>query len=265
MSPSPLPPSLSTLPTFPPELRHQILASTALIPRDASGQPTGLHVDDGVLSKGPAHDYALHSDDDDDDCACPAPPTALLESLRATSLAADARTVLLSQNRIVLSGSFAASLKWLCAQGALVREIRQLDLCVDPEQVEAWGEGEGEGESESLRSGEWAALIAFIRAELNLGNLTLALDAGLGQGIYEEQQVTEANGQYVLDSYRKIVEPLRGMGGQGLKAFLVFWALYHENEAEAEREVMGEGYVARGKVESGKRDPFHPHRCLHKG
>ncbi|MCJ1438316.1 hypothetical protein MMC27_007704 [Xylographa pallens] len=244
MSTSSLPPSLSTVPSLPPELRQQVLAGTALIPRDARGAPSGLHVVDGALSKGELHDYSLHTGD----CDCPEPPTALLQSLLETHLSADARTVLLSQNRIVLSGSPAASLAWLRAQGPLVREIRDLDLCLDPDQVESWTE------VGNTLTGEWAALVAFIREELNLGNLTLTLDARLGCGIYQEQQVTEANGQYVLDAYRKIVEPLKGLGAEGLKAFHVFWALYHENETVAEKQVMGEGYLAKGKMESGKRE-----------
>ncbi|MCJ1386976.1 hypothetical protein MMC17_010105 [Xylographa soralifera] len=253
MSTSSLPPSLSTLPSLPTELRQEILAATTLVPRDTRGVPSGLHVVDGVLSKGEVHNYSLHSDD----CDCPEPPVTLLQSLLETPLSSDARTVLLSQNRIVLSGSPAASLAWLRAQGPLVCEVRDLDLCLDPDQVESWTK------AGSALPGEWAALAAFIREELNLGNLTLSLDAGLGYGVYEEQQVTEANGQYVLEAYKKIVEPLKGLGREGLKAFLVFWALYHENEAQAETEVMGEGYVARGKVESGKRDPFYPHGCPH--
>ncbi|MCJ1321525.1 hypothetical protein MMC15_006870 [Xylographa vitiligo] len=250
MSPScPPPPSLSTLTSLPPELRQEILAATALIPRDARGVPSGLHVVDGALSKGEAHDYSLHSDD----CDCPEPPTALLQSLLETTLSADARTVVLSRNRIVLSGSPAASLAWLRAQGPPVREIRHLDLCLDPDQVEGWTQSGG------ALPAQWAALVAFLRKELNLGNLTLVLDAGLGRGVYEEQQVTEANGRYILEAYKKIVEPLHGLGGEGLKAFLVFWALYHANETEAEKLVMGDGYVATGKVESDKRDPFYPH------
>ncbi|MCJ1288063.1 hypothetical protein MMC26_007416 [Xylographa opegraphella] len=255
MSTSALPPSLSTLTTLPPELRQEVLAATALVPRDSRGAPSGLHVVDGALSKGEAHDYSLHSDD----CDCPSPPTALLQSLLDTSLASDARTVLLSQNRIIMSGSPAASLAWLRAQGPQAREIRDLDLCLDPDQVEGWTQ------VGSALPGEWAALVAFIREELNLGNLTLAVDAALGSGVYEEQQVTDSNGEYVLEAYRKIVQPLSGLGQKGLKAFLVFWALYYENEAEAEKQVMGEGYVAKGKVEASKRDPFYPHGYPHEG
>ena len=250
MSISSLPP-ISTLVTLPPELRQQTLAATVLVPRDAFGALSGLHIVDGVLSKGEMHDYLLHSDD----CDCPAPPSTLLRSLLETSLSSDARTVLLSQNRIVLSGSPAASLAWLQAQGPFVRQIRDLDLCLDPAQVESWTE------TGSVLRDEWAALITFVRNSLNLGNLTLSLDAGLGYGVYEEQQVTEANGEYVLQAYKEIVKPLRALGEAGLKAFLVFWAIYHAYETEAEREVMGRSYVAKGKVESGKRNPFYPHGC----
>ncbi|MCJ1405870.1 hypothetical protein MMC11_009100 [Xylographa trunciseda] len=247
--------SLSTLISLPTELRQQTLAATALVPRDASGVPFGLHVVDGELSKGEMHDYSLH----DNHCDCPEPPTTLLQSLLETPLSSDARTVLLSQNRIVLSGSPAASLAWLRAQGPLVRQIRDLDLCLDPDQVESWTE------VDSTLPGEWAALVASIRKELNLGNLTLTLDARLGCGVYEEQQVTEANGQFVLEAYKKIAEPLKGLGEKGLKAFLVFWALYHENEAEVEREVMGNGYEAMGKIKPEDRNQCDPHISWHEG
>ncbi|MCJ1421697.1 hypothetical protein MMC32_008063 [Xylographa parallela] len=252
MSISSLPPSLATVTSLPPELRQQVLAGTALVPRDTHGAPSGLHVVDGALSKGEVHDYSLHSDD----CDCPEPPTSLLQSLNESPLSSDARSVLLSQNRIVLSGSPAASLAWLRAQGPQVHEIRDLDLCLDPDQVESCTE------AGNVLPGEWTALVAFIRAELNLGNLTLTLDAALGSGIYEEQQVTEANGQYVLDAYKKIVEPLKGLGAAGLKSFLVFWALYHEYETEAEKQVMGEGYVPKRKVDIGKRDSVDPYQRL---
>ena len=251
MSTSSLPPSFSKLASLPPELRQQTLGASGLVPRDTFGAPSGLHIIDGALSKGEIHDYALHSDD----CDCPAPPTALLQSLLSTVLESDARTVLLSQNRIVLSGSPARSLAWLQAQGPSVLQIRDLDLRLGPDQVECWTE-----DSSALPE-EWAALVAFVRESLHLENLTLSLDAGLGYGVYREQQVTEANGGYVLEAYKAIVEPFRGLGEAGLKAFFVFWALYHDAEAEAERDVMGKEYVAEGKVESGKRNPFYPHGC----
>lgn len=78
--------------------------------------------------------------------------------------------------------------------------------------------------------------------------------------------VDRDQGDSRLQAYKKIVEPLRGMGQmvkkgeetKRLKAFYVFWACYHYHEAEAEREVMGEGYVAPGKVPWEKREASDP-------
>ena len=65
--------------------------------------------------------------------------------------------------------------------------------------------------------------------------------------------------EYVLEAYRSIVEPLLPLGKRGLKAFLVYWACFHDYEEEAEKEVMGDCYQAEGKIPSEERNSFYPH------
>ncbi|KAL9118803.1 MAG: hypothetical protein Q9187_004641, partial [Circinaria calcarea] len=146
----------------------------------------------------------------------------------------DARFILLSRNRLVLRGSPTQSLAFLRAQGSLTKPGKP------------W-------------KAEWADLINFIAMNLQLENLILSLDAGPGYTIYEEQNAREEDLAHVLNAYRAIVEPMRILRERGLKGFFVYWACFHAYEAEAEKEVMGQHYVAKDKIPSDERQPFYPH------
>lgn len=104
-----------------------------------------------------------------------------------------------------------------------------------------------------------------MRQNIDLSNLTLSLDAGSAIPIYEEQQMVEVDGgDYRLDAYKMIINPLRELREVGLKRFYVYWGCYHSFEAEAEKEVMGEDYEAEGKIAASKREPSDPHGDLQK-
>jgi hypothetical protein len=239
-------PSFSSLPQ---ELRDEILSKTNLVVRDHPGRwGSGLLIRNGQITSATANNTCIH----DPKCDCTEVPKALLSKTNP-GLRRQALEVLLSCNLIVLDGDFSLSLEWLKEQGDLVRKIRALDLQIGVEQGEEWNE---EG---SEYPAEWQELITFIENNLNLSNLTLSIDHGLCYEYYEQRGVTEASLGNVLDAYRQIVKPLRPLGQKGLKEFYVFWACFHQNEAEAEKYVMGEAYAPAGKVPHTKRNPYFPH------
>ena len=251
-APSGAPPSSSSASGLPAEVRLQILSNTTLVQRDKSdGSKTGLHVNEGTISYPQHHSINMHGAD----CLCPEPPTKFF-SLGPT-LREEATETMLSQNRLVFSGSPRKSLDFLRGQGGLVRCIREVDFMFLPDEIRNWTEGEAKGSWD----GPWRELVEYIAANLTLSNLTLSLDAGPGFIVYQEQYQTEETMDYVLEAYKMIVAPLKGLGGKGLKGFYAFFAAFHAYETEAEKEVMGEGYVAKDKVPSTKRNPLYPHGC----
>ena len=209
-----------------------------LVPRDNSGRKFGIHIQDGVLSKGATHDARCWIIGD---CTCPEPPTTLLESLTSASASSrdKALEMMLSQNEIELYGSPTKSLAWLKQLGPHVRQIRELCLSLDHTQVLLY-----DGNQDTFPQ-EWSALVSFIREELDLPQLTLVVSDALSFQSYQETQTDEAS--ILVNAYRKSIEPLKGMGKSGLKAFYFYAATFHEEEAGFEREVMGNGYVAKDK------------------
>jgi hypothetical protein len=80
----------------------------------------------------------------------------------------------------------------------------------------------------NILSNEWEELVAFVRENFSLSNLTLSLDAGLSIPIYEEQLMIDIDeGDYRLNVYKTIIKSLRGLGEIGLKRFYVYWGCYH--------------------------------------
>ncbi|KAL9113986.1 MAG: hypothetical protein Q9187_007542, partial [Circinaria calcarea] len=236
---------------LPREVSQQILAKTDLVSHSSDGDSIpGIHIKDGEITYPVEHDINWH---DASSCNCRPLPTNLLRL--GPTLDDDARFTLLSQNRLVLRGSPARSLAFLRAQGSLVRHIRALDFQFMPQEIEAWTK------PGTPWKAEWADLINFIAANLQLENLILSLDAGPGYTIYEEQNAREEDLAHVLNAYRAMVEPMRILGERGLKGFFVYWACFHAYEAEAEKEVMGQHYVAKDKIPSNERQPFYPHGC----
>ena len=237
--------------SVPREVRQQILADTDLVSHASGGDSIpGIHIKDGEITYPVEHDINWH---DASSCNCRPLPINLFRP--GPTLDDDARFILLSQDRLVLRGSPARSLAFLRAQGSLVNHIRALDFQFMPQEIEDWTK------PDTPWKAEWADLVSFIAANLQLENLILSLDAGPGYTIYEEQNAREEHLAHVFDAYRAIVEPMRSLGERGLKRFCVFWACFHEYEAEAEREVMGQHYVAKDKILSDERQPFYPHGC----
>ena len=236
---------------LPREVRQQILADTDLVSHTSdSDSIPGIHIKDGEITYPVEHEINWH---DASSCNCRLLPTDLLRL--GPTLDEDARFILLSQNRLVFRGSPARSLAFLRAQGSLATHIRALDFQFLPQEIEEWNK------PGTPWKGEWADLVSFIAANLLLEKLILSLDAGPGYPIYEEQTAREEDLAHVLDAYKAIVEPVRILGERGLKGFCVFWACFHEHETEAEREVMGQQYVAKDKIPSDQRQPFYPHGC----
>ena len=239
---------------LPAELRLKIFAHTDLVPRDRSGRKTGVHINDGDLDDPPAYFIYMH---DRFDCSCPVKfPVELLNP--RNPYYTEVLQVFFSQNRIVLGGSFVKTLAFLRVHRQGLHYIHELDFQFSPDEIEEWTET-------NTLSVEWEELVAFVRQNLRLSNLTLSLDAGTAIPIYEEQQMVEIDeGDYRLNAYKMIIKPLRGLGEIGLKRFYVYWGCYHSYEVEAEKEVMGDDYEAEGKFSISRRDPSDPHWDSHK-
>ena len=191
-------------------------------------------------------------------------PSHLVRPEDASPLAAQARGLMFSANRFVLSGSPAKNLDFLRSYSpADLARIRQLDLQVPYDAVEQWRTSEGT----PTFLGEFRALVEHLAAGLDLPQLHLALDCGTAFEIYQEQQCTEEVLGYVLNAYKAlttvIVEALNG--GRRPMTFRVYLACFHAYEAEAEQAVMGSEYDSqkdggpRPKVPTTERNPYFPH------
>lgn len=236
---------------LPAEIRLKIFASTDLVVADRSGRKTGLHIADGEFCDPPAHFMYWHTRPDD--CDCPVEfPAELLN--RNNPYYSEILEVAFSRNRVVFSGSPVLTMAFLQVHSQGINHIRTLEFQFDIDLIEDWVK------SDHTLQLEWEELIAFVRQNLNLSNISLSLNTGNPIPIYQEQQMTEREqGDFRLDAYKMIIKPLRGLGEMGgLRQFYVFWGCYHEYEAEAEREVMGDCYRAVDKVPISRREPSDP-------
>ena len=91
-----------------------------------------------------------------------------------------------------------------------------------------------------------------------MSNLNLSIDAG---GAYDEWVSTPTYKEellWVLDSYDAIVQPLHELAG--LKNIHIYWPAFHDLEAKAERQIMGNYYDSyrHGKSKLVERHPFNP-------
>ena len=221
---------------------------------DGFGVP-GIHIINGQIDLPAEHYVQLHFASGVP-CNCNRPLYA--NDLDQSSLLPYRyRSTLISQNRLVFNGSPEKSLAFLRSMGNLVRLIRNIDFQFSYEVINAWME------PGSPLPYQWQVLVRFITETLVPSRLVLSLDAGPCYDIYVEQDQYEHQLTHVLETYKAIVEPMRGLGQEGLKEFYVFWACFHGHEKEAEEQVMGEGYQARGKISALERDPFYPHGSAH--
>ena len=225
---------------------HTNLVSTNSLSHEAI---EGIHIRDGKINYPLLHYIGPHTPEH---CHCQPPPTDSLDQL--PPLDSDARLILLSRNRLLFYGSPAKSLSFLQAQGDLVKVIRLIDFQFLPKDIEECNK------PGTCWKREREELIRFIGENLILSNLVLSLDAGPCFEWYIMTCMLEENSPWVLEAYKSIVEPIRQWGEKKLKGFYVFWACFHDHEGQAEREVMGEDYVAEGKIDSEEREPLGPHK-----
>ncbi len=204
---------------LPAELRLKIFAYSDLVARDRSGRKTGVHIYDGELSDPPAHDLYWHSHSE---CPCPVKFRVELLNASCNPYYAEVLEVVFSKNRIVLSGSFVKTLAFLRTHHQALHHIHELDFQFDHVMIEEYWT------NPNILSNEWEELVAFVRENFSLSNLTLSLDAGLSIPIYEEQLMIDIDeGDYRLNVYKTIIKSLRGLGEIGLKRFYVYWGCYH--------------------------------------
>ena len=250
----------SHLASLPPTERAAALRNSELIARYRPGWwGTGLLISDGAVgSQDPypdskstkAHPFRF--------------PSHLIQPDDPSPLAAEARGIMFSANRIVLSGSPSENLAFLRPYPpADLARIHQLDLQIRYDAVEQWRRADGT----PAVLGEFRALVEFLASTLDLPQVELALDCGSAFEIYQEQQCTEEVLGYVLKAYKAfmavLVEALQGKPRP--KAFRVYLACFHTYETEAEKAVMGPEYDARNdgsekpKVPSAERNPYFPH------
>ena len=161
----------------------------------------------------------------------------------------------MSKNRIVLDGTPGESLTWLISLGDAVEHIRSLFVCFSKEFVDSWISGNPAAQ-------EWKDLASFIASNLEIGELELALDAGIAFETYQEQRYTEEFLGDVKRAYDGIVDVLvTALEGKKPKSFFVFWAAFHGDEEVAEGKVMGDEYDSAelGKMPSTRRNPYFPY------
>ena len=174
----------------------------------------------------------------------------------------DAKEILLSQNRLVLSGDLLKSLAFLQSFGDAVKHIRALDIRFSATQIEKWST-----QSNSYSSA-WTQLASFIASALNFAELDFALDAGPGFATYRQSYMCEESLPEVRDTYEEIIWVLvEALAGRKPRAFAVYWAAFHDHEVLAEEAVMGEEYDSWKcvrKVPREKRNPFFPHGAPNK-
>ena len=169
----------------------------------------------------------------------------------------DAKAVLLGQNRILLDGEMPVSLAFLESMDSdMLKHIRRLDIWFSEPQVSEWKD------DDAANAEGWRQLASFVADKLNLAELDLALDAGQAYETYRERGEKENDLPEARAAYEDIVKVLVNvLGGRKPKRFEVYWAVFHDHEAVAEKAVMGENYdtAALGKVPAQRRNPFFPH------
>ena len=184
-------------------------------------------------------------------CACSVTANAILAVANKT-FHHEAKEVLLSHNLLVFEPQNPIQVKeWLESQGPLVKKIRRLDIqfslfdgkSTSSPKCETWKKKNG------TQYHSWVVLAAFIRDNLRLEILDLSIDTVLDGAVFGDKLL---DAKYpVLETFRKMVKPLRGFGMErGLKSFTVFFWCCKNEELKAERAVMGPDYVPSGKTKS---------------
>ena len=200
------------------------------------------------------------------DCPCIGNPDALL-AVDHPLFHAEAMEVMLSKNRLVFEPQKPKQiLKYLESLGEDVQWIRRLDVqftLVDHKRMRLrtheWNKTSG------AQMQNWNTVAAFIRDNLRLDRLELAIDQCLDQEImYAHRTLWELwnNGPNPAKVFSKMVKPFTDWGPKkGLKSFQIFLTACVHEEERAEKVVMGKNHeVSAGKSKPGSgRCSWHPH------
>ncbi|MCJ1294641.1 Endonuclease III-like protein 1 [Xylographa carneopallida] len=256
---------------LPKELRSQILEHTDLVVRwrDHKWSDDGLVIQDGLdladnnpryccwrCTRSHAFCCCPHLNSSfSESCACFIFPSAFFRV--SHQFATEAREVFFSQNRFIFTGPPDGTLSFLRSQSpAMLALIRKIDFQMSTSNVINWPRPDDGG----LRA--WRTVVPFLAENLNLANLALSIDTGPAHDTYRNLFDLDAHRTDIRDFHHAVIEPLRDdKRFRRLRSFHVFWALFNEDEAEAERAVKGPDYDSArdGKIPYGKRNPNFPH------
>ncbi|KAI9361143.1 hypothetical protein DFJ73DRAFT_814119 [Zopfochytrium polystomum] len=190
-------------------------------------------------------------------CRCFAPPVQLLRV--AKRMREESERILFSENRFILQGDMAASLRFLRAlPSSSLRLVRRLDLQLAGDQAFELAPSDPEHPS---RFRQWAALVECVVERMDLPNLELAVDAGDSYEWLLTSGTQADDLQPLRDAYTEVVRPLENLGSKGLKSFHAYWVAFFDQERVAERRVMGEDFDSKrtGKIGYKRRNPRFPH------
>ena len=193
-------------------------------------------------------------------CTCPTVPAALFRVSKQMNY--EARMILFSKNRFILSGDFAANTMFIksklaCDSGA-AGYIRKLDLEISIAQLYEMRDPE----SEAAR--HWDALVASVVSSLYMPKLWLSIDVG---NFRDKMVHLNDDGDYdygwLRASYATLTKPLHDhMSEQSRpEKFHVFLSWWGHEEEKIEKELLGQQYesTSEGKLAWGARDPRFPH------
>ncbi|MCJ1385415.1 Endonuclease III-like protein 1 [Xylographa soralifera] len=256
---------------LPKELRYQILEHTDLVVRwrDQMWSDDGLVILDGLdLADNKPSYCCRRCTSSHAFCCCPHLNSSFSESCGcfifpnaffrvSHRFATEAREVFFSQNRFIFTGPPDGTLSFLRSQPPdMLHLIRKIDFQMSTSNVINWPRPDDGG----LRA--WRIVVPFLAENLNLSNLSLSIDTGPAHDTYRNLFELDARRNDIRDFHQAVIEPLQeDKRFRQLRSFHVFWALFNEDETDAERAVKGPDYdsAREGKIPYSKRNPNFPH------
>lgn len=121
------------------------------------------------------------------------------------------------------------------------------------EEIDEWTK------PESSWHPQWVELVKFLAKNLDQSKVTLSIDAGPAYNDYVEHGLIEEDLHHVKEAYKMIIESLRDEGPWVVECFKVFFAVFHDLEAEAEIAVYGKATTTDKKVPHTERNPDFLH------
>ena len=255
---------------LPEEIRKQVLSETQFIGlRYNSWRSDYLFIYDGVLRQTERSRRCCKTCSTPPAiCCCPRLTSGYSSTCTCLSyltsfltvskqFATEYKEVLFSQHHFVFAGNHAKTLAFFEGQDSeMLKRIRRIDLQLSYDDGESWDKGHPEYHT-------WQRLVSLLATSLNVPNVQLSIDAGPAFEHYQTHDVAEPQlANYLPDFYRDVIQPFREHAQfRTLLKFHVFWACFHDSEAEAEKAVMGESYdsLAEGKIPHTRRNPHCPH------